>query len=606
MTAGYLQLKEISYVGAKGQSSISFSKGTNVIYGASDTGKSFLVESIDFMLGKSKLQRDIPEYKKYNEIQLDFQVNDIEQWRFYRAVSGGAFHAQNLNENNNNRTTLKFIHKHDAIDNVSGFLLGKIGLSGKRILRKKTTRETYSFSFRNLVPLVVIQEGKIQQPRSPFLSGDSVQKTIETSAVRLLLTGNDDSKVISIDRVKLDRREISLINNLLVDIEDKLSDASEKNEKAFKDRLKELDISIAAHKESLDMMQKELNTLLKQRDEMVVFRTKTKKRIDEISKHLKRFELLLDHYDIDEERLNAIQESGSMFVYVKDTDCPLCGAPPDAQKHGEVCDGDVEAVVKAANAEVKKIKVLREELRDTVAELRHEATKHKKDLEGKNEEYASLNSQIQKVASPSIAKKEVSFSKMIEEKANIQRLLDLFSQMEKLKEKKRLLEQTEKKQKLQKSIITNIPNSVARDLSQKMSSVLKKWNFPGECEVRYDERSMDFLIDEKLRISRGKGLRAVTHAAVTISILEYCQERNLPHPGFVVLDSPLLAYYEPKGGNCKELQGTNLKELFYEYLAEHHAEESQVIIIENERPPIDNLKTIFFTGNSEEGRLGLL
>jgi hypothetical protein len=57
----------------------------------------------------------------------------------------------------------------------------------------------------------------------------------------------------------------------------------------------------------------------------------------------------------------------------------------------------------------------------------------------------------------------------------------------------------------------------------------------------------DFVIDGKPRGSRGKGLRAISHAAVTLGLLGYCQERSLPHPGFVVMDSPLLACFKPEG-----------------------------------------------------------
>jgi len=77
--------------------------------------------------------------------------------------------------------------------------------------------------------------------------------------------------------------------------------------------------------------------------------------------------------------------------------------------------------------------------------------------------------------------------------------------------------------------------------------LLKSWDFPGDCLVHFDKEATDFVIDGKPRGSCGKGLRAITHAAVTIALLEYCLENDLPHPGFVVLDSPLLAYFKPEG-----------------------------------------------------------
>ncbi|WP_257295597.1 hypothetical protein [Endozoicomonas sp. YOMI1] len=139
--------------------------------------------------------------------------------------------------------------------------------------------------------------------------------------------------------------------------------------------------------------------------------------------------------------------------------------------------------------------------------------------------------------------------------------------------------------------------------------MLKAWDFPGDCHVYYDKESTDFVIDGKPRTSRGKGLRAITHAAVTIALLEYCQENGLPHPGFIVLDSPLLAYFKPEGDEDRALQGTKLKERFYSYLVKHHSVDSQIVIIENQHPPgsvMDSLKMTVFTGNPNEGRPGFL
>jgi hypothetical protein len=150
---------------------------------------------------------------------------------------------------------------------------------------------------------------------------------------------------------------------------------------------------------------------------------------------------------------------------------------------------------------------------------------------------------------------------------------------------------------------------VAHQFSLKVEQILKAWNFPGECRVHYDKDASDFVIDGKPRGSRGKGLRAITHAAISIALLEYCQEHELPHPGFLLLDSPLLAYFKPEGDEDTALQGTDLKERFYRYLKSHHGDESQVIIIENQHPPdseLAGLNLTVFTRNPTEGRFGLL
>ena len=62
MTWNPLQLRGISFGSPhKAPASLEFQSGLNVICGASDTGKSFIVEAIDFLLGAKDPPRHIPE-----------------------------------------------------------------------------------------------------------------------------------------------------------------------------------------------------------------------------------------------------------------------------------------------------------------------------------------------------------------------------------------------------------------------------------------------------------------------------------------------------------------------------------------------------------------
>jgi hypothetical protein len=99
-------------------------------------------------------------------------------------------------------------------------------------------------------------------------------------------------------------------------------------------------------------------------------------------------------------------------------------------------------------------------------------------------------------------------------------------------------------------------------------------------------------------------MRAITHAAFTVGLLEYTRVNELPHPGFVVLDTPLLAYREPEGEE-DDLTGTDVQDRFYEYL--EALKERQVIIFENNDPPEAvkrRSQTLFFSKNPHLGRYG--
>lgn len=143
------------------------------------------------------------------------------------------------------------------------------------------------------------------------------------------------------------------------------------------------------------------------------------------------------------------------------------------------------------------------------------------------------------------------------------------------------------------------------EFAQEIQQILEDWDYPDASRVFFDEAKRDIQISGQERGSTGKGLRAITHAAFTIALMQFCRDRNLPHPGFVVLDSPLLAYWKPEGED-DDLRGTALKENFYQYLL-GMSKENQVIIIENEHPPDFVQKSApvtVFTKNADVGRYG--
>jgi predicted nuclease with TOPRIM domain len=608
MSDAYLQLRRISFNGPKGDSSLEFTSGVNVVCGASDTGKSFLAESIDYMLGGSEL-REIPERAKYAEVELDLGISDGGSCRFRRATSGGNFNLIDLDAPGSTGIVLKQAHAHSKTDNLSGFLLEKIGLLGKRVLKSGAKATTRSLSFRDLARLVIVQEGEIQQRASPFWSGQYTTKTSELATVKLLLTGIDDSAVVAAGETGPDNtRQIALIDELLADLASEIEDSGADREE-LADQLGRLEISIASRRESLNLAQRELDGLLAQRREAFEERNGMQNRLGEIGDLLARFNLLREHYIVDTDRHNAIPESGSLFVHVDVKPCPVCGARPEDQHLESACDGDVDAVVLAANSEIQKIARLLAELNGTVSDLSDEKEELSKSIAKQHTRYRELDKAIQETVAPDVKGYQASFSELVEERARVQKLVDLFARREKLGGRRLSLQDGGESADGEEPVEAGIPDSVAHALSTKLSVILQAWNFPGECLVHFDKQSTDFIIDGKHRASRGKGLRAITHAAVNVALLEYCQEKGLSHPGFVVLDSPLLAYFKPEGPEDLALKGTDLKERFYEYLVTHHGEDSQVLIIENQHPPegMENgLVMNVFTGNPDEGRFGLL
>jgi len=158
-------------------------------------------------------------------------------------------------------------------------------------------------------------------------------------------------------------------------------------------------------------------------------------------------------------------------------------------------------------------------------------------------------------------------------------------------------------------------STVLFEFGETVKAVLTKWDFPDADKIQFDAKANDIAVAGKPRDANGKGVRAVMHAAFNVAVAVHCIEKGLPHPGFLVLDTPLLTYREPltsRHGELsddeKALKATSLAEKFYRHLASLE-DTLQVIVIENSDPPaaIEELAHIeVFTGLPDYGRPGLL
>jgi hypothetical protein len=194
--------------------------------------------------------------------------------------------------------------------------------------------------------------------------------------------------------------------------------------------------------------------------------------------------------------------------------------------------------------------------------------------------------------------------------------LTLKKRIESLNVRKAAQEEFKPTSRPRDSISVGIGGVVGYEVASIVQAILRAWRFPGDPVVSFNDRTHDILIDGKDRRGNGKGVRALMNAAFKIGVLVYCQGKELPHPGIVALDSPLLSYRDPHISRHGELSAdeqavtqTGLNEYFYRYLLDQ-SHEAQFIIIENDRPPFDlgpNAMVTTFVGPlGQGGRQGLL
>lgn len=612
MTQG-LRLKSLAFHGpVRVAAVIEFGPGLNVIYGASDTGKSFIVNTIDFMLGGKGPLRDIPERVGYDQILLAVETLDGEKFTIVRSTEGGGFrlHDGLYSETRpqDEGRPLGEQHSDKSDDNLSAFLLSKLDLSHKRIRRNKRG-DTNSLSFRNVARLLIVDEEEIIQQRSPLSDGNYTADTPNTATFKLLLTGVDDSALAS-SRPKTAEEQsrgaqLELLDQLIDDYRKQVKELAGPRDE-LEDQLERLDDTMNSQSEQLSLTEAEFRSYSVQRRDVAKRMEDGRNRLAEITALLDRFTLLEVHYRSDIERLKGIEEAGSLFGALGEASCPLCGAAPEHHRLADDCDGNVDRVVAAARVEIGKIELRQAELKETIGTLRKEAVSFERRLPALEQSLTTLSGQIDRIVAPNLRELRTSYKQLADKGGEVREALAIHRGLNDLEERKAKLEGEDELTGGGANVSdVDLSTSTADKFATLVRDILVAWHFPKIDRVHFDTKVRDLVINGKSRTSYGKGLRAITQAAFTLGLLEFCRRNDTPHAGFAVLDSPLLSYKAPEGSE-DDLRGTDLKDQFYGYLSAW-GDNRQVLVVENTDPPaaVQTLpQAVKFTGLPGVGRAG--
>lgn len=614
---GRISLAHLAFSGSNiANVGIEFGQRLNLIYGASNTGKSFTYKSIDSALGAGLALPDIGQRQPFDTLWLAITTGD-RQMTLSRALAGGSIglwqgHISQPTHGENSRI-LGLRNNPANLDNVSQFLLNEIGLRERKVVEKASGSKK-ALSFRDIVRFCLVDETSIQSEGSPALSGQYASETLERRVFQMLITGTDDSAIQEVIGQKDFRvskaAKVEFVEELIAAIDvDLANDYPGVAELSAQDE--RLEASFATAQAEFDSTRGSIRALLAQKRTLGQDIARKGERLEEVEMNLGRFAQLQKIYQSDIERLEAIEEAGFLLTLGGDQDCPLCGASPSDQRHAHGLD-EIARARGAALAEIQKITQQQADLGETVQKLHAELMLLRDDLPALT---SMLDSTEQELAdlTPAVDEATRNVTELLTVRDHVKRGLSLLDQRAFLQTRRDALAAIRRERPADATRL-RVSSPAVHEFAQMVSKVLTAWQFPGDCHVSFDEETFDLKIDGKHRRDNGKGVRAITHAAFKVALLLHCRERKLPHPGFLVLDTPLLTYRDPLTSRYGELTGDeeeiasmSLKDHFFKHLAAE-SQGAQFIILENVDPPanIASLAHVeVFHGNRGGGRFGL-
>ncbi len=579
------------------ESRVDFKDGCNLLFGPSEMGKSSVFSIIDYMLGKKEAPKLPPEGKGYDTVFMEFVTHeDSAIHTAKRTLEGKGVIVKDCAYEQYDNTAFKsqsypFSGKKKT---YSQYLMELNGFAGDLQIRKSTT-DTAEFTFTWVRHLILAGENRIVQETPIFNPiNDAVSKTQERSVIYYLTTGEDDSKFE--EQEKAEHRNLRYVGMIEV---------TKENIEAVNCKIQELgDASYADFKDkgALEVLQNQILTdeatlkgLYDRRNELEDEKRKLVSKLLFINEFIDRMEMLQKHYETDLGRYEYLFEGANLFsILIETYVCPVCKS--------EIKDKSQfsEEYLQSIQNEYNQVKVKIEDIKGVIERKSSERQKLLTKINEVAHALAEIENQVNKFALrlSSVKSTLERYQDNIEKKTRAQLLQEesqrLYKQLDELEK--------EKKDKPAPPAY-NRQTSIDEEFCNLIKEKLVYWNVLGDNEaVVFDENGFDFVLGGKERITCGKGARGVTCSAILMSLLEYCDKKDIPFSNLLVLDSPITAHFS----DGKMVTESTTQSRFFKYCNDR-VTDYQLIIIDNKSPEPserEELSNINYIEFAKDGRNG--
>ena len=589
---------------------LSFSSGTNLIIGSSDTGKSYIFQCINYLLGGYACPKDIPESKEYLNAYLQLKTDDNIAYTISRQLRNNAkaYLSKTIIEKHDvSKTEIGVKNNTCNRNNISEFLLSLMGIQEDVMIKKNANNKTVKLSYRDIARLTLVDEERIITEGSPvYTSKDNyLSFTAEQSAFKYLLTARDDKDLKEIEEKKVRESRLNAKIELLTQFIQSKHDAIAELQKALpttstesQRRIEELIVQIQHSSSKIEDLTVNREVIYKALQSAKSDRLREKELID-------RFYLLREHYNSDLNRLRFILDGEFLFSQLSQKDCPLCGTLM-TEKHLSCLSTNLD--INSIQIEGKKIELKIKDLDSTIANSNIEINTFEEIIRNGEKKLKNIDGLIESELKPLHQK----IQKELDSLLNLRNLEQEISMRKDditnySNEKSRLEIELLNKPK-NDSEFFSIENNALNSFCKTIEQILKEWKYPNLTTVGFDinHKVYDIIISNRKRNSHGKGIRSLSYAGFTIGLLDYCINKGNPHPGIVVLDSPLTTYHNNKEQQIIENEdevSEDMQNAFYKYLSTIPVNR-QIIILDNKIPNTEIIEKVNYIQFSNSTRKG--
>lgn len=531
-------IKSITFSGEDVETStVNFKPGFNIIHGASDTGKTYLARSIEYMLVGAT--RPIPEETGYTHIQMVVQAgeHEIKLKRKMGTSKMDVSGAQSLGIFTDTYPVAN-TDKRPTDFTVSDLLLYLLGIKKPVEIVTNQYGNKKKMSWRSFAGTLYRNESQITAEQSIFQ--DDKHETLSSLAVLF-----DDADFALVEKVP-DPAEQKRTKEVLTPYLDSQLLQLDERRGQIQDELNELDAEAIQSKQA--KIQAELGDLVRRQDQTRNDLTAVMSAIREIELELERHHMmhvkygeLQSIYVGNLSRLGLVAAAETAIEEIElPTNCPFCESELSEEKFQEFA-GPVQEEAASTVNELSNLGEVQARNNARIEVLRGQ-------LDGLKDRQRKLEDHLSNAVLPAIQ----SLQSDIGEVQKFERLQAELAHLEsKYIEMRDKLDEVRNPKEYNSTFdpTSRIESSFFTSMTEYVRDILKEAQFEDADSARFDPETLDVVVRNKAKRSHGKGYRAFFNTVVFLALRRYFAEHAKHKPGVFVLDTPTLGLEHQKSGD---------------------------------------------------------
>lgn len=584
---------------------IDFMPGLNFILGPSNTGKSLVMDCLDYAFGftpkKNRPSKIVDNNYGYERIALHL-ATDKGTVILERKIGDTKIAVSGTDPTVDHGT---YSVGHKAKKNINAVYLHLLGIDDAHSVRSAEKRsKTQDLTWRSMLHLFFIRQADVARESSALLAPGSVGHTASAAVLLYLLTGQDANDLSADEDPKISEAKKKALISYIQEKVDEFTKRREMLEKTLSSsHIKDPRSSVEQVRREIAELQSQLNTATKESQQLMSQIYAWNGKLSESRTVGHNFSVLHQQYQSDIRRIGFIVDGAVTFSPVrKKVKCPICGEETERVRDTSFID--------ASAAELEKIKGHLSELNAAQHSVEHQQETIIATIRTLEEKKKAIDTLISEQLQPRLSM----FEEELEQQLSLIRLtseLEIVRQNETQYRSELFNKEPEETSEPSKhNIYEDYDYDIIHGFEEKLREILQASKIGGAASARLNMENFDIEIGGfKKSVSMGGGFCGILNTITTLAMSGYLIDLDRNAPGFYAVDSSLTQLSEAEH---KE-QSDTIKQNFIEYLISH-AHERQVIIVEQtKRMPFipdesdeNGVHVIRFSRNKEEGRYGFL